>query len=255
MALDFPSSPINGQEFPGSNGITYVYDATAGLWYVKTSESIGVNFLADNAVTTPKIADGAVTEEKISLVGGSVVGYQEGFWAPSVMVQGSDIANGNSGIWAWEGVPNSNSGPGGASPFIDAAQFEHTWHRIGNQVTLTAWVRFTVPGGNLTGKLVWERLPYPLRQPLNNQTYYARSGDAVLQNVPYPANMVNSAPYIWTGPSGSDDRVGIRFSSNLGQSGAELVGGDIIENSTISYTITYQTDDTTWTPNNGATLD
>ena len=84
MALDFPSGPINGQEFPGSNGITYVYDATAGLWYVKTSESIGVNFLADNAVTTPKIADGAVTEDKISLTGGSVSGYQQGVWLPTV---------------------------------------------------------------------------------------------------------------------------------------------------------------------------
>ena len=34
MALDFPSSPSNGDTFLGANGINYIYDSTDGKWEV-----------------------------------------------------------------------------------------------------------------------------------------------------------------------------------------------------------------------------
>ena len=34
MALDFPSSPSDGDTFLGANGINYIYDGTDGKWKV-----------------------------------------------------------------------------------------------------------------------------------------------------------------------------------------------------------------------------
>ena len=66
MALNFPASPSNGQEYVAPNGVTYIYDAAAGLWYVKTSDAIGTSDIADSAITTAKIADDAVTGDKLA---------------------------------------------------------------------------------------------------------------------------------------------------------------------------------------------
>lgn len=254
MAIVFPTdpgaqtpvntfSPTSSPVVNTTNNNRYLWNGVA--WTVQ-NDSRYVNIDGDTMT-------GTLNAPAMNVDGNSVVGYQEGFWAPSVAVLGADIANGYNGIWAWEGVPNSSTGPGGASPYMDPNQFEHTWHRIGSMVTLTAWGTFLVSDASMTSRLVWTRLPYPIRQPIN-QTYYALSGSAILQSVPFPTNMYNAASYMWTGTGGNDDLVGIRFSSNIETFGVDMVGKDIAANATISYTITYQTSDTTWTPNNGATV-
>ena len=43
MALDFPSSPSNGDTFLGGNGINYVYDATDEKWKVVVDPGSGNN--------------------------------------------------------------------------------------------------------------------------------------------------------------------------------------------------------------------
>ena len=49
MALDFPSSPSNGDTFLGANGINYVYDSTDGKWEVYNDPSTGSNVWSRNA--------------------------------------------------------------------------------------------------------------------------------------------------------------------------------------------------------------
>ena len=43
MALDFPSSPSNGDTFLGGNGVNYVYDATDEKWKVFVDPGSGNN--------------------------------------------------------------------------------------------------------------------------------------------------------------------------------------------------------------------
>ena len=49
MALDFPSSPSNGDTFLGANGINYIYDSTDGKWEVYNDPSTGSNVWSRNA--------------------------------------------------------------------------------------------------------------------------------------------------------------------------------------------------------------
>ena len=49
MALDFPSSPSDGQTFLGTNGINYIYDGTDGKWKVYNDPAAGSNVWSRDA--------------------------------------------------------------------------------------------------------------------------------------------------------------------------------------------------------------
>ena len=56
MALDFPSSPSNGDTFLGANGINYIYDSTDGKWEVYNDPASGAQVWSRdpaNAVLEP----------------------------------------------------------------------------------------------------------------------------------------------------------------------------------------------------------
>ena len=58
MAIQFPSSPSDQQEYPDipngdtplDNGRVYVYDAASGVWNIKPAESTSID-LSDYATT------------------------------------------------------------------------------------------------------------------------------------------------------------------------------------------------------------
>ena len=57
MAVDFPTSPSNGQTFT-SGTITYTYNATAGLWNSAASGGGGSSVtVSDTAPTSPSDGD------------------------------------------------------------------------------------------------------------------------------------------------------------------------------------------------------
>jgi hypothetical protein len=55
MALDFPSSPTNGQTYIGTNSVTYVYDSTKTFWKTSVSTSsilVDYGFVLSDETTT-----------------------------------------------------------------------------------------------------------------------------------------------------------------------------------------------------------
>ena len=66
MALDFPNTPIDGQEWTDpSNGVTYVYSSATNSWYVLGGPSgTGV---ASVTVTAPITDIGTASDKKYAL--------------------------------------------------------------------------------------------------------------------------------------------------------------------------------------------
>ena len=79
--------------------------------------AVASNELANNAVTTAKISDGAITATKLnsmSAANGQVLKYSNGVWAP-----GTDATGPGSSVWNTDGsnIYNSNSGNVGIGVF------------------------------------------------------------------------------------------------------------------------------------------
>lgn len=80
-ALDFPAAPTDGQLFSGPNGITYQWDATAGLW-----KSVGVGapiVIVSDTPPTP-VAQGQLWWN--SVLGSLFISYNDGNttqWVPA----------------------------------------------------------------------------------------------------------------------------------------------------------------------------
>ena len=234
------------------------------------NDAVTNNKLSDSAVTNSKLADISISTSKLQLasvtpdildreyveppVGGQVVGYQQGRWLPTVRSIQRDIVNGNTNIWAWEGVIESPTGPGGANPFILPDRFYSTWSRIGQQVTITNWTGFATSGGGAGEKFIFDNLPYTIRDPDADQIYYVGSGHVVAQAVTFPANTYNINPYYWTGQGGGQF-IGFRFTYlNTSSTGVDMTCEQINSTTYLKWETTYETDDTTWTPINGATV-
>lgn len=229
MALNFPASPSNGQEYVAPNGVTYIYDAAAGLWYVKTSDAIGTSDIADSAITTAKLADDAVTGGKLAnditisttgdltansltLPTAPVVGYQQGLWTPTA--------------------------PGLTS--ISTIADRCYWSRIGNHVTVWAFLSVLNSGSTSTSALYILGLPY-----LGTQN--SGVGSVMGNNVGRQLHTV----YL------SAASEGVAFYENSSGSWAPLSPSNINtagNNGQLYFNATFLTDDTTWTPQNGATV-
>ncbi|QIN96646.1 hypothetical protein [Synechococcus phage S-N03] len=235
MALNFPASPSNSQEYVAPNGVTYIYDAAAGLWYVKTSDAIGTSDINDGAITTAKLADDAVTGGKLAnditisttgdltansltLPTAPAVGYQQGLWTPA---------------------------PTQGSATILAA----SWTRIGNQVTVHLNLQaFTDTSSAVEIEI--GGLPYNRNSQFTVgtcRTAYLNYGEnrTVASSI-MASNLIrvtSSIPSVGGTTAGPVAYAEYTNFITANQSQTQFVSS-----------LTYLTDDTTWTPSNGATV-
>ena len=114
MALDFPTSPTNGQEYTIGNN-TYVWDSTATVWDLKPVTGGGASTLVDltdTTITTPTDAQVLTYDTATSkwinadATGGSGGGIGE-FISTSIAISSNDTALAND-----DGTTNGNIGLG-----------------------------------------------------------------------------------------------------------------------------------------------
>ena len=150
MAVDFPTSPSNGQTFT-SGTITYTYNATAGLWNSAASGGGGSSVtVSDTAPTSP--SDGDMWYNSLSLK--MFVYYNDGSssqWVPAspqqAGVAGADGATGADGsatsyanLAAFPSPGNTNGDMGFATDTKTVYVWDGTeWDRVytGSQTTPT----------------------------------------------------------------------------------------------------------------------
>lgn len=74
-AIDFPASPVNGQVFSASNGVSYIYSTTYGLWQAQpTSSGFVGDFCASS--TVPGMVGGSnVVATAYTLMSGNAGGW------------------------------------------------------------------------------------------------------------------------------------------------------------------------------------
>ena len=177
---------------------------------------------------------------------GSIVGYQSGIWAPDF--QGTSGAS----IWIQNGVPAANNADIWSS---------FTWTRIGQTVSLSATLGVKVVGGaSDTDSIVLTNLPYT--SELGSQTVantyrpftetcltgsFAKSA-TTYTSITAVVNNLGAATGIYSG------EVVYFLWNNLNLAVALVQANQISASGQLYFTLQYQTDDTTWTPANGATL-
>ena len=192
--------------------------------------------------------NGDITADNIT-PGGQIVGYQSGLWAPDF--QGTS----GTSIWIQNGLP---SGPN-ASYAEDWSSF--TWTRIGQTVSVSATIGVKVVGGAAdTDALVLTNLPY--RSELGNQlgpnsyrpfvetcmtSSFSKSA-TTYTSISAVVNNMGADTGIYTG-----EMVYFLW-NNLNLAVALVQANQISASGQLYFTLQYQTDDTTWTPANGATL-
>ena len=219
MTLDFPSSPSDGQVYSAPNGVSYVYDFTNGYWIVQ-SESVAIS---DGSVTTSKIADGAVTPVKLDRtyveppIGGSVVGYQRGIWTPVF------------------GCTNNNLA-------VTYAIQQGEWTRIGQQITITYFIQITdKTAGN--GNLMLSQLPFGVSEMPARAT-----GPC------YGAQFNNLNPTFALCTQKTYDCRFYTYATGNNFQSTSVPALNLKSSSSVIGSITYITDDTTFVPQNGATV-
>jgi hypothetical protein len=211
------------------------------------------NITEDQQFTFPDTGGELVTTT--APAGGQVVGYQQGFWFPTVSCEGT------SNIWL-----NNGQQP---TPANQMTNWGASWTRIGNSVTLTWYFTFGV-AGNAAATLSVTDLPYRLRDFPGGIHDYEQWDVFVgtISTGQLDTNGPNQlASYMYRGKDGTDSSSdpdgGFIFRIfNIGQTlGTYILGSDIQPDPTtgtvsahITGAITYITDDTTWTPINGATV-
>ena len=191
--------------------------------------------------------NGDITADNIT-PGGQIVGYQSGLWAPDF--QGTS----GTSIWIQNGLP---SGPN-ASYAEDWSSF--TWTRIGQTVSVSASVGVKVVGGaGDTDSLVLTNLPYKsaLGSQIGPNTYRAFTETCM-------TNSFSKATTTYTSISAVVNNMGVSgiysgemvyfIWNNLNLPLVLVQANQISAAGQILFTLQYQTDDTTWTPQNGATV-
>ena len=219
MAINFPNSPSAGDPHSEA-GIDWVYDGekwvaqSEATFWARTNSTLSPSTAGDNISTT-----GTVTASSLILPTAPAVGYQQGDWTPvfvSTTVSGGNVA----------GTPYTGT----------------SWSRIGSLVTLN--YTFNV-GGNTPGNVNV------------NDTW-------VFSGVPY--NVQNFGQTLSQGWTTGDWDSGNRWfiqAFMFDNNGTDNIkwGGSFAGNSATVRAgkswrcmLQYTTDDTTWTPINGATI-
>ena len=178
--------------------------------------------------------------------GGSAVGYQSGLWSPDFKGEG-----GNS-WWILNGVPNGNAAETWSS---------FTWNRIGQTVTLSATLGVKVLGvPSDTDELVLTNIPYKsaLGNQLGPNTYRPfvetcmtssfSKATTTYTSISAVVNNMGAASGIYSG-----EMVYFLW-NNLNLAVVPVQANQIAVSGQIYFTLQYLTDDTTWTPINGATV-
>ena len=240
-----PSNASQGDLWYSTNDARlYVYDGSVWIDASPSNPSV-----PDDSITTAKIADGAVTSAKTDIPGGQLVGYQQGIWRPTIGLDG--------GV----GTPWLDNGD---NPDNHMSNWSASWHRIGNSVTVNFYFTFNSGGSSATPLTVTD-LPYRFRD-FDQATAGAGSAYDVMMGsgLISGSNIGNYGQintYMWKGPSSvssTDPDGGFRFyaSNSIGQAATAVAlgGSSLIAGCFIGGELTYITDDTTWTPINGATL-
>lgn len=143
---------------------------------------------------------------------GSIVGYQQGGWTPTATQLASFLAEAD----------------------------RTRWSRVGQMVTLWAYISLINSSSTSTAVLYVKGLPYPVE--FNNS-----SGSAMVQRC---GRTINNA-YLSLADQGiAFYTIGNAAWEPLTPSNINSAGN----NGAMFFSVTYQTDDTTWTPSNGATV-
>ena len=179
--------------------------------------------------------------------GGSIIGYQSGFWKPSI------DTNQGANTWLVNGAPSSSM-----------ANWTATWSRIAQHVTLEWYLTFS-GAGDAADTVQLHDLPYKLAAPTGdwpaNSLFKVHTGLSYSGGIDL-TQFNQFVSYMYTNAdgssiSGTDPNGAVIF--QLGKDDASgntssVLGNMITATSLLIGNITYITDDTTWTPINGATV-
>ncbi|QIN96642.1 hypothetical protein [Synechococcus phage S-N03] len=226
MAITFPTDP--GAQTPANtfspsstpvansaNGNTYVWNGTA--WTTQQANLEQYVNVAGDTMTGP-------------LTGTSAT-YSGNIAAANIPTQGS-IVGYQQGLW-------TPTAPGTAS--IAPTAERCVWTRTGNEVTVWAYISQINSGSTDGTTLYFKNLPYPI-------LFNGVIGPAMIQN----CGRASSSSYVsstsqgiafYESASATWQSVTLQSINSAGNNGSAFFGG------------TYITDDTTWTPINGATVD
>ena len=176
-----------------------------------------------------------------------VVGYQSGFWKPSI------DTNQGANTWLVNGAASTSM-----------SNWTATWSRIGQHVTLEWYLTFA-GAGTVADTVQLHNLPYKLAAPTAdwpaNSLFVVHTGASYSGGIDL-TQFNQFVSYMYTNAdgssiSGTDPNGAVIF--QLGQDDASgntssVLGNMITDSSLLIGNITYTTDDTTWTPINGATV-
>ena len=249
MTLNFPTSPSVNDTYT-YQGTTFVWDGEK--WDASNPFLVNTGNIVDDAVTGDKVLETTdltvndITANSLTLPTAPVVGYQRGFWLPSINTQ-----NG-ANTWLVNGTPSASMG-----------NWTATWSRIGQHVTLE-WYLTILGAGTQASIFQITDIPYKFVPPTD---YPAHSMFKISTGTAYTgginlSTMMNIVSYMYSNVDGSNknttsDFGGVTFQltkSDTSGNTSTLLGSQITASTVIAGNITYITDDTTWVPQNGATL-
>lgn len=152
---------------------------------------------------------------------GQIVGYQQGVWA--CVLNGS--ASGNTVI---------NSG-------------QYIWSRVGNQV----FIDFAIAGGNQTtsGDVTLQGLPYTASPACSQYTGFVGDRQSIAYGSTYDDIYVRI-----NGGIGDESKIQVMQKNSNDHGQLNNGGGSLTSSFVMRGHISYRTNDTTWTPINGATV-
>lgn len=207
---------------------------------LKTNSITHVDNTGDPNITLA--ADGSVNAN-LNVGGGKVVGYQQGTFLATVRT-----AN-NASIWMQNGeIINDN--------VYEYSTFN--WWRIGQIVTINVYLRVKSAGngGDSSGFTI-EGYPYKSKEGSddNYHQYFVCTSaiDFVAPSTAYPTIFAQTINLPDQSPYPGDRSLFLFCDPDLGNAGVQ--GKVIKANGQLYYTLSYQTEDTTWQPLNGAIID
>ena len=178
----------------------------------------------------------------------NIGGYQQGTFPATV-----ESTSGNS-VWMKDGVSEVDSQ---GSP-LTYPYSKFNWFRVGQLVTINVYFRAATSGLASDTSSVYIG-NYPYKAPVStdqefNQYFVSCFAPQVLSTTTFETifaqiiNYPSSGNALYTG-----DRSGFQL-SNLTAAPVGLQAKDVKALGVLAYQISYETDDTTWTPINGATV-
>jgi len=188
----------------------------------------------------------------VAPTGSSSPGYQSGVWKPTIQTQDGAL------VWTIDGV---DQGGGDVVPTAIRDYNTFTWSRVGQSVTVNIWFQTNKATVANTSNFYMTNLPYTSKlgsTDTGTNGSYPFTTVCFTSNFPTRLNYQNLTALINNLENVNEilyNGETIYFQYNvLGAASGGVTGGDIAMDAQIIAQITYLTDDTTWTPKNGATV-